>query len=490
MLAFVMVLTILTPFQSEKVSAASALKVKTGKTMEFEVGDTATIKLNVKNSQVTFKSSNKKIVTVSSKGKVKAVACGKAKITVKSKTSSAKLTITVKVIPSKVKNVTAEESGNTGVKIKWSTQKTVTGYEIYSSDKLNGTYKLVKTVTSPKTGSVTLTGLTPSKTFYYKVKAYKKVGSQKYKGEISDNNKNEEANSKRTTHQKSKKYFNSAKTYKLVWSDEFNYTDTNKLLTNWVYEIGNGQLLNEKTGRMEGNIGWGNKELEFYTSGKNVLLTGSELVIKPNYQKASDVFSEQELKKIGLDSNPDTMVYTSTRMKTAGKKQFRYGKVEFRCILPSAQGTWAAAWMLGTGNNWPHSGEIDVLETLSVNDWFVKDKIPQSIHCGQFNGLGKPRANIHQEANVVGSTQQYHTYGIVWTDTDITFLVDGKVTYTYNPLMYSREASYNVWPYDDPFYLIMNVAIGGVLCGGTNVDQAAVCSKLGEMKIDYVRVCQ
>ncbi|MBR3645079.1 MAG: hypothetical protein IKN54_01555, partial [Lachnospiraceae bacterium] len=69
-------------------------------------------------------------------------------------------------------------------------------------------------------------------------------------------------------------------------------------------------------------------------------------------------------------------------------------------------------------------------------------------------------------------------------------IVDGKVTYTYNPLMYSREASYNVWPYDDPFYLIMNVAIGGVLGGGTNVDQAAVCSKLGEMKIDYVRVYQ
>lgn len=488
LLIFMLVVTTLVPAGTVSVNAATKIKVRTGKKMDFVVGDSATIALNVKKSTVTFKSSSKAVATVSSKGYIKTVAPGKATITIKSKTDKQKVTVSVIVYPAKVKNVTAEESGNTGVKVKWTAQKKVTGYQIYQSEKLNGTYKLIKTVTGASKNNVTITGLTPSKTYYYKVKSFKTVGGKKLFGEISSNTKNNLVNSQKKTHQTSKKYLNSAKTYKLVWSDEFNYTDKNKIYDNWVYELGNGKIYSEEAKDWVGNSGWGNNEVQFYTEGQNIELTGSELVIKPKYVKASEAYTEEELFKVGITSDADQYIFTSTRMKTAGKRQFKYGKIEFRCVLPSAQGTWAAAWMLGTGNNWPHSGEIDILETVSSNGIFQKDLIPQSIHCGMFNGLGKPRGNIHQDARVSGSTTSYHTYGIIWNDTDITFTIDGKETYTYNPLLYTRTPNYEYWPYDDPFYLLLNVALGGVL--GGNVNQAQIVSQAGEMKIDYVRVYQ
>jgi beta-glucanase (GH16 family) len=434
---------------------ATTPKILNGKAKKITAGES--FKIVVKASgKVKFKSENKKIAKVSKKGVVKAIKPGKVTITVKSASKSAKVKVTVN--PAKVKAVSAT-SGIDQAKVAWTKVKNVTGYEVYCSTTEKKGFKKVATV---KGGSVTSVDLKDLKsgTYYFKVKALAKAGKKTLK---SDYSKASEA----------------VKVWTLTWSDEFNGNsiDTN----NWTFETGHG------------NDGWGNQEWQNYTSSGNYEVKDGNLVIIPriNYNKATRKFDAQSA--------------TSTRIKTKGKKEFTYGKMEIRAKSSKAKGTWSAGWMLGADcdtNIWPKCGEIDIMEGMDAG-------VPQAIHCQYFGSMPTaPGAPGGSKFYVTGLTQaqaaaDYHTYTAIWTDTSIEFQVDGVTKGVYDPSKYNENIRSHYWPFNHDFFFILNCAIGGNatdLYDYTKPYDATgwtVVSENGDVQtledyfyIDYVRVYQ
>lgn len=237
----------------------------------------------------------------------------------------------------------------------------------------------------------------------------------------------------------------------LVWADEFDYTglpDSNK----WNYDtLGN-------------TYGWGNNELQHYTIGqqKNVWVNGDALLINALYDISS--------------IHP----YTSARLTTKGKGDWLYGRIEVRAKMAGGRGTWPAVWMLPTTweyGNWPHSGEIDIVEYVGYNP----DSVFCTIHTGEFNHrLGTQRGKAHY---LPQSDNNFHVYAINWNSKSIEFEIDGKPSLKFNN---SGKGS-GQWPFDKPFHLILNVAVGGDWGGSRGVDNSIFPST---MEVDYVRVYQ
>jgi beta-glucanase (GH16 family) len=229
--------------------------------------------------------------------------------------------------------------------------------------------------------------------------------------------------------------------FKLVWSDEFN-RDGVPDTTNWVYDIGHG------------SNGWGNNEVQYYTSDPaNVRVKDGLLVI-------------HALKQDGK--------WTSARVKSQGKRNWTYGKIVFRARLPVGKGTWPALWMLGeniTSVGWPRCGEIDIMEHVGRDPGIVQCALhTKASHGDTVNKKSKPVSTFNSE---------FHTYEANWTPDKIDFFIDGDLYYTYTPASKDNEH----WPYNTPFFIIMNVAIGGGF--GGEVDPSVTEAK---MEVDYVRV--
>ena len=229
-----------------------------------------------------------------------------------------------------------------------------------------------------------------------------------------------------------------APTYQLVWSDEFNGTSVNT--SNWVFETGGG--------------GWGNNELEYYQSS-NATVSNGNLVITA--------------KKQTVGSNQ----YTSARMKTQGKHQFTYGRIEARIKMPLGQGLWPAFWMLGANIGsvgWPKCGETDIMEHINTDN-----KIYGTIHW-YVNG------HVSYGGNTTTTPASYHVYGVIWDTNSIQWQVDG-VTYVTANIANNIN---NTGAFHLPFFIILNMAVGGNWPGNT-IDN----SKLpASMYVDYVRVYQ
>ncbi|NDW08729.1 family 16 glycosylhydrolase [Dysgonomonas sp. 520] len=240
------------------------------------------------------------------------------------------------------------------------------------------------------------------------------------------------------------------KEYKLVWSDDFDGTALNT--EKWRYETG-------------GN-GWGNQELQYYTDRTdNVRLEDGYLII--------------EAKKENQGNNK----YTSGRIITKGKAQFTYGKMEARISLPSGNGTWPAFWMLGTRGGWPGCGEIDIMEHVGKEPTMIS----HALHTANRNGMnGK---NWNSKDYFQGVEGSFHTYGVEWIEKEdrgfdcIKFFVDGVETATCFQGIDNRAD----WPFNNEFFLILNVAIGGSW-GGTVDD--SIFDKPVQMKVDWVKVYQ
>lgn len=241
---------------------------------------------------------------------------------------------------------------------------------------------------------------------------------------------------------------------KLVWSDEFNYTglpDTAK----WGYDKGNG---------CPDICGWGNNELQYYNSNnlRNARVEKGRLVI--------------EVKKEDKEGSK----YTSARMVTKNKGDWKYGRFEIRAKIPSGKGIWPAIWMLPTAweyGGWPHSGEIDIME--NVGYW--PDSLFGTIHTGAYNG-----ANGLQKSKGIYTdrwSKNFHTYAMEWTADSISFFVDKKKYHVFKNEHRSTEA----WPFDKEFHLLLNVAVGGNWGGKYGVDDRIFPQK---MEVDYVRVYQ
>lgn len=260
----------------------------------------------------------------------------------------------------------------------------------------------------------------------------------------------------------------------VVWSDEFDGTSLDG--AKWVYQLGNGANT--------GNPGWGNNELEYYTDRpENVRVEGGNLIITAR--------KEQFVGTAAGGNEGQTFAWTSGRIRSSGKFSRTYGKIEFRAKLPVGKGFWPAVWMLPedhVGNpyaSWAANGEIDIMEGMGSKPTTVV----QTLHYG---GMWPHNVYAANNAAVAGSgVSEWHTYTLEWRSNEIKWSIDGVVTSTQTKWWSSNanppaaNADLNAWPapFDKPFYVLINLAVGGNFDGNPD---AATADK-GEMVIDYIR---
>lgn len=242
----------------------------------------------------------------------------------------------------------------------------------------------------------------------------------------------------------------------LVWAEEFDYSGLPDK-ANWTYDVGNGCDL-------PCGCGWGNQELQYYSEARpeNARVENGHLIIEAHQEQI------------------ETNQYSSARIATRTKGSWKYGKLEIRAKLPMGKGTWPAIWMLPTENQyggWPKSGEIDIMEHVG----HVPDSIYGTVHTGAFNWLkGTHRGGA---AELDDLADEFHTYGIDWDESKIDFFVDDRVYMSFQNENSGEEA----WPFDQPFYLILNLAVGGILGGKEGVGEDIWPQ---QMLVDYIRVYQ
>ncbi len=441
-----------THMYSVTAATATSIKIRNGKAHTLTVGDKCKIQLK-KNGTVKFKSSDKKVAKVTKKGMVKAVKPGKATITVKGAKKTKKVKFTVNPKSVKAVNTTANEEGT--VKVSWTKVSGITGYEIYISQNENKGFKILKTVKGENITETDIANL-DSGTYYFKVKAYKKVGKKMLRSDFG-----------------SKVVSAPTKVWRLAWSDEFNgkTIDTN----NWSFETGYG------------NNGWGSDEWEKYTDSKgdNYKLEDGKLVIIPriDYNKST--------KKFMRDSA------TSVRINTKGKKEFKYGKMEIRAKAAKGIGNYSSGWLVGADcdtNIWPKCGEIDFLAVLDSG-------VPQAFWIPYY-GSSPMSGNKNYDTGLTKqmAADEYHTYTVEWTDTYLEFSVDGRYVGKYDPSKYSAEKKVHYWVFDHDFFFGLSCAIGGYSSGLDKTDGYeptgwTVVKEEGDIQtledyfyVDYVRV--
>lgn len=222
----------------------------------------------------------------------------------------------------------------------------------------------------------------------------------------------------------------------------------------WTYDIGRGA----------DNNGWGNNELQYYTdSPNNVVVQNGYLIIT----------AKQEA--IGGAS------YTSARLKTQNLFEQKYGRFEARIKLPLGQGLWPAFWMLGSNIDevvWPQCGEIDIMEYLGNNP----TQILGTLHGPGYSG----GESISKKYNLPNSRfdNEFHVFGVEWTESYINWYVDDVL---YNQITRKQvEAEGGEWVFDNSFFMILNMAVGGNLPGSPNSSTTFP----QRMLVDYVRVYQ
>ena len=236
-----------------------------------------------------------------------------------------------------------------------------------------------------------------------------------------------------------------SKGWKLAWSDEFNYTGLPDS-TKWDYDVG-------------GN-GWGNNELQYYTQ-KDTLNALAE---------------NGYLKIIARKQQKEDKQYTSVRIVTKGK--FKYGKLEMRAKLPAGKGTWPAFWMLGANAEkagWPKCGEIDIMEHVG----YEKDSIFGTIHSEVYNHITGTQKG--KSVFIENPYNSFHLFSIEWTPDKIDFMVDNKI---FNQIENEHKTT-NEWPFDQDFFVILNLAVGGNWGGKYGVDDSIFPATY---QVDYVRI--
>lgn len=241
---------------------------------------------------------------------------------------------------------------------------------------------------------------------------------------------------------KIEKYFGN-----LIWEEEFNYEGLPKE-SDWGYDVG-------------GN-GWGNAELQYYTEKNpdNVYVEDGKLTIT----SWNEAYDKNE--------------YTSTRLVTRGKKDFLYGRIEVKAKLPKGKGTWPAIWMMPTDSlygDWPKSGEIDIMEHVG----FDQDTIHGTVHTEKYYWKNSNQKSAQIKGEEVSDT--FHTYSLEWTPKVIKVYFDDTLYFTYQ----NENSGKDAWPFDQKFYLILNIAVGGAWGGQQGVDADVFPQTL---EIDSIKV--
>jgi beta-glucanase (GH16 family) len=239
--------------------------------------------------------------------------------------------------------------------------------------------------------------------------------------------------------------------YTLAWSDEFNTTDFDH--SSWTAESGDG---------CPGLCGWGNNELEYYMAPPaNLFFQDGKMVIEARQETYG-----------GKN-------YTSARIKTQGKKSFKFGRVDIRAILPKGKGIWPAFWMMPQNSvfgNWPQSGEIDILELIGSE----ASRAHATVHFGP----GPGSTNISRSYNLTGATfsDQFHVFSMEWEQDQMKFYVDDNLYSTVT----KADLGANNYPFNEQFYFIINLAVGGNWPGAP--DASTFFPQW--LIVDYVRIYQ
>lgn len=238
---------------------------------------------------------------------------------------------------------------------------------------------------------------------------------------------------------------------RLSMHDEFD-VDGAPDATYWNYDLGNGVDI--------GLPGWGNNELQYYTDRpENIVVEDGMLKIK------------------ALQEDSEGSGYTSARILTKGKFQQKYGRFEARIKLPWGQGLWPAFWMLGDDNDgaeiWPNIGEIDIMENRGQEPTLING----SVHGPGYSGAGAVTKAYELENDRFDTG--FHVFGVEWDENYINYYVDDVL---YNQIRKSDVPG--EWVFDDEFYIILNVAVGGNYVGSPNENTIFPQT----MYVDYVRV--
>ncbi|WP_347839557.1 glycoside hydrolase family 16 protein [uncultured Draconibacterium sp.] len=239
--------------------------------------------------------------------------------------------------------------------------------------------------------------------------------------------------------------------YQLVWSDEFDGSGLPDS-TKWGYDT-------------EGNDhGWGNNEAQFYTTKR-----------QQNSKVENGMLHITALKESFHDKE-----YTSARLFT--KTDWKYGRFETRAKLPAGRGTWAAIWMMPGGwsfndGNWPDVGEFDIMEHVGHD--------PGVIHASAHSRDYQWQKGTQQTdtMHVADAIETFHTYTWEWSPNTVKAYVDDELYFEYK----NEGLGESKWPYEKPFYLILNVAVGGAWGSMKGIDDTAFPQT---MEVDYVRVYQ
>ncbi|MDR0304324.1 MAG: family 16 glycosylhydrolase [Chitinispirillales bacterium] len=256
--------------------------------------------------------------------------------------------------------------------------------------------------------------------------------------------------------------------WRLIWNDEFNENSLNR--DKWDYDI--GYYINDDPNTW----GWGNDELEYYTdSEKNIFVEDGRLNLKALHEPKA------------FPQNPSRQApYSSGKVVTKGKFAFKYGRIDFCAKLPAGNGLWPALWMLPQDDaygGWAASGEIDVMEARGR----LPGESSGAVHFGGGWPEDKYIGNDYYFENGQRIDTDFHVYSVVWEEDNIKWYVDGKCFYkATNEQWYSLGAHDNKnAPFDQDFFIIMNLAVGGKFDGGQTPNAGDIPAT---MQVDYVRV--
>lgn len=234
--------------------------------------------------------------------------------------------------------------------------------------------------------------------------------------------------------------------WELVWNDDFDYVGLPDS-TKWSFDT-------------DGNAWkWGNNEDQWYTnSEKNAFVSDGVLKIMAHKEDVGD-----------------NNKYSSARLRTLNKGDWKYGRIEVAAKLPTAVGTWSAIWMLPSDSiygKWPHCGEIDIMEHVGRDPKTVFS----TVHTGNFNHLNDTQVG---DTIIIDDVTKFHTYALEWDEKELRSYVNDSLYFTFKQQAGGSES----WPFDQSFHLLLNLAIGGNL--GGPVDSLSFPQ---QMTVDYVNI--
>lgn len=229
--------------------------------------------------------------------------------------------------------------------------------------------------------------------------------------------------------------------YSLVWNDEF---EGSELSSDWTFEVA--------------GPGFVNNELQSYVKGSDVAEVSNGTLKINLFKDGSDI--------------------KSARIYAKRNQGWQYGYFEASIRLPEGKGTWPAFWMMPVNfTTWPGDGEIDIMESVGYDP----NVVVSTIHCNKYNNGGTAIESARR--TISNAYTEFHKYALEWTSDKMVFFVDGVKLLTYN----NDGTGNDAWPFNAPFYIILNLAWGGSWGGVQGVDESCLPAT---MEVDYVRVFQ